>query len=372
MASDAGSLLGQLLGAALGGGSVRGAGAGQAGGAGGSPLEQILQSALGGGGQQGGQSGGLPGGLGDILGQVLGGGAAGGQGRGGQAGGGLGDILGQVLGGGAGQRDGGSGGGSALPGGLGDILGQVLGGGAGGRPGGAGGLPGGLGDILGQVLGGGAAGGAAGRAGGGIGTGGLGDLAQDALGGGQSAPMPAPSPAPAPAPRGGTQPSGGSDLVKYGGLAVIGMLAFNAFRKWQAQSGGSRLMADNAQAFSPAEAPGGPEHFSQVLVAAMAAAAQADGSLDPDELNRIGAGVTRMGGNAPDQAVLVEILSTPVNPQDLVNAATSPEAAMQIYAASVMAIRPDSAAEQRYLANLAQALAIDPALKAQLDRDLTA
>jgi uncharacterized membrane protein YebE (DUF533 family) len=369
MASDAGSLLGQLLGAALSGGSVRGAGAGQAAGAGGSPLEQILQSALGGSQQGGGQAGGLPGGLGDILGQVLGGGA-GGQGRGGPAGG-LGDILGQVLGGGAGQRGGSAGGGGgALPGGLGDILGQVLGGGAGGQPGGAGGLPGGLGDILGQVLGGGAAGGAAGRAGGG--AGGLGDLAQDALGGGQGAPMPAPAPAPAPAPTGGTQPSGGSDLVKYGGLAVIGMLAFNAFRKWQAQSAGSRLMGDEAQAFSPAQAPGGPEHFSQVLVAAMAAAAQADGSLDPDELNRIAAGVTRMGGNAPDQAMLVEILSTPVNPQDLVNAATSPEAAMQIYAASVMAIRPDSAAEQRYLANLAEALAIDPALKAQLDRDLTA
>ncbi|MEP9347865.1 DUF533 domain-containing protein [Xanthobacter sp. KR7-225] len=350
MATDAGSLLGQLLGAALGGGSVRGAGAGPAAGAGGSPLEQILQSVLAGGGQQGGQAGGaggLPGGLGDILGQVLGG-AAGGQGRAGQAGG--------------------------LPGGLGDILGQVLGGGAQGGAGGAKGGAGSLNDILGQMLGGAAAGGATGRAGGS-----LGDLAQDALGGPSTSPAPAPMqvPTPAPAPTGapsagGTQASGGADLVKYGGLAVIGMLAFNAFRKWQAQSaGGARLMADDAQGFSPAQAPGGPEAFSQVLVAAMAAAAQADGSLDPDELNRIAQGVTRMGGQAPDKAVLVEILSTPVNPQDLVNAASSPEAAMQIYAASVMAIRPDSAAEQRYLANLAEALAIDPALKAQMDRDLT-
>ncbi|MCG5237440.1 tellurite resistance TerB family protein [Xanthobacter oligotrophicus] len=351
--ADAGSLLGQLLGAALGNGSVRGGG-----GAGGGGLDQILKSVLEGAGQGGqgapsGQSGGLPGGLGDILGQVLGGGASGG-----------------------GRPQGGA---SGLPGGLGDILGQVLGGG-GQRPGGTGdsggataGLPGGLGDILGQILGGGSAPAGGGMSGGSTG-GSLGDLAQASLGGPAttSAPTPYPTPAPAPSP---APQSGSGDLVKYGGMAVIGMLAWNAFRKWQSQSGGRSAFTDgapNAAGFSPAAAPGGADAFSGVLLSAMAAAAQADGQIDQDELQRITGGLSRFGAAAPERDALISFLTTPVDPQQVVDAATSPEAALQIYAASAMAIRPDSAAEKQYLASLASALNLDPGLKAQLDADLNA
>ncbi|MFG1374525.1 DUF533 domain-containing protein [Xanthobacter oligotrophicus] len=351
--ADAGSLLGQLLGAALGNGSVRGGG-----GAGGGGLDQILKSVLEGAGQGGqgapsGQNGGLPGGLGDILGQVLGGGASGG-----------------------GRPQGGA---SGLPGGLGDILGQVLGGG-GQRPGGTSdsggapaGLPGGLGDILGQILGGGSTPAGGGMSGGSTG-GSLGDLAQASLGGPAttSAPTPYPTPAPAPSP---APQSGSGDLVKYGGMAVIGMLAWNAFRKWQSQSGGRSAFTDgapNAAGFSPAAAPGGADAFSGVLLSAMAAAAQADGQIDQDELQRITGGLARLGAATPERDALISILSTPVDPQQVVDAATSPEAALQIYAASAMAIRPDSAAEKQYLASLATALNLDPGLKAQLDADLNA
>ncbi|MFG1344847.1 DUF533 domain-containing protein [Xanthobacter autotrophicus DSM 431] len=363
--ADAGSLLGQLIGAAIGGGSggVRGGSSVS----GGSPLDQILKSVLEGQGAPGGPSGqsggGLPGGLGDILGQVLGGGQPGGDVSSGRA----------------------QGGPSGLPGGLGDILGQVLGGG--GRPGGgqgqpSGGLPGGLGDILGQVLGGGAPSG--GGLSGGAASGSLGDLASEALGRGGSTPAgsspgalpdadPAPAPAPTPAPQSG---GGAGDLLKYGGLAVIGMMAWNAFRKWQAQSGDGRAAftsgTPEAAGFSPTQAPGGAAAFSGVLLAAMAAAAQADGEIDDDELQRITGGLARMGAGTPEQDALATFLTTPVDPRQVVSAATSPEAALQIYAASAMAIRPDNAAERQYLENLAGALGIDPGLKAQVDRDLNA
>ncbi|MFG1375394.1 tellurite resistance TerB family protein [Xanthobacter autotrophicus] len=356
--ADAGSLLGQLIGAALGNGSVRGGG-----GAGGGGLDQILKSVLEGAGQGGGQAqggagGGLPGGLGDILGQVLGGGAGGG-----------------------GRTQGGT---SGLPGGLGDILGQVLGGG-GQRPGGGGaasGLPGGLGDILGQILGGGSAPAGGGMSGGSTG-GSLGDLAQASLGGPATTsapnpypiPAPAPAPAPSPAPSSSAPQSGSGDLVKYGGMAVIGMLAWNAFRKWQGQSAGRSAFtsgAPDAAGFTPAAAPGGADAFSGVLLSAMAAAAQADGQIDQEELERITGGLARMGAPTPERDALISVLTTPVDPQQVVDAATSPEAALQIYAASAIAIRPDSAAEKQYLASLASALGIDPGLKAQVDADLNA
>lgn len=348
--ADAGSLLGQLLGAALSNGGVRGG--------------------------QGGNhaSSGLPGALGDVLGQVLGGGAARSGGSSGGAGG-LGDLLGQVLGGGASRGQSTSGPSGGLNGGLGDILGQVLGGGS-SQSGPSGGLSGSLGDILGQVLGGGAAQGGTAR--GGNTGGGLGDLADTALGGGSSGSVPsAGSPhVPTPAPSGGTQPAGGNDLVKYGGLAVIGMLAFNAFRKWQAQSGQGRagFVSDSAagQGFAIANVPGGPEAFSNVLLAAMVAAAQADGQIDQDEFNRIVGGLQKIGASGTDQQALIEYLSVPVDPQLLVSAAVTPQAASAIYVASLMAIQPDHPDEQKYLTDLASRLGIEPALKAQLDSDLAA
>lgn len=364
-----GDLLGQLIGAALGSGSVRGGGAPQSGG-------------------------GLPGGLGDILGQVLGGGQRGSSG-GAPSGlpGGLGDILGQVLGGG-GPRGGGA---SGLPGGLGDILGQVLGGGRaapqGGPSGGASAGPtGGLEDILGQILGGGGAGRPSGGStqGGGISGGaggGLGDIAAEALGRGGSNPAgdyPQPEPQqappdyrqPQPSPQPGHQPSssGGSDLMRYGGLAIIGMLAWKAYRKWQAGAGGRSAFSSGEPdaAFSPAAAPGGPEAFSGVLLSAMAAAAQADGEIDEEEVSRIGGGLERMGSASPQRDALIAILTTPVDPNEVVAAATTPEAALQIYAASALAIRPDNDAEHAYLDWLAGSLGIDPGLKAQIDGELNA
>lgn len=372
-----GDLLGQLIGAALGSGSVRGGGAQQAGG--------------------GLPSGGLPGGLGDILGQVLGGGgrgAPGGGGSGGSGPGGLGDILGQVLGGG-GARGGGAP--SGLPGGLGDILGQVLGGGRGAPQGGpssgpsggaSAGPTGGLEDILGQILGGGGRPSGGSTQGGGVSGGaggGLGDIAADALGRGGSNPtggytppeMPSDYRQPQPSPQPGHQPSaasGGSDLMKYGGLAIIGMLAWKALRKWQAGSGGRSAFSSGSPdaAFSPAAAPGGPEAFSGVLLSAMAAAAQADGEIDEEEVSRIGGGLERMGTASPERDALIAILTTPVDPNEVVAAATTPEAALQIYAASALAIRPDNDAEHAYLDWLAGSLGIDPGLKAQIDGELNA
>lgn len=376
-----GDLLGQLIGAALGSGSVRGGGAQQAGG--------------------GLPGGGLPGGLGDILGQVLGGGgrgAPGGGGSGGSGPGGLGDILGQVLGGG-GARGGGAP--SGLPGGLGDILGQVLGGGRGAPQGGpssgpssgpsggaSAGPTGGLEDILGQILGGGGRPSGGSTQGGGVSGGaggGLGDIAADALGRGGSNPtggytppeMPSDYRQPQPSPQPGHQPSaasGGSDLMKYGGLAIIGMLAWKALRKWQAGSGGRSAFSSGSPdaAFSPAAAPGGPEAFSGVLLSAMAAAAQADGQIDEEEVSRIGGGLERMGTASPERDALIAILTTPVDPNEVVAAATTPEAALQIYAASALAIRPDNDAEHAYLDWLAGSLGIDSGLKAQIDGELNA
>jgi uncharacterized membrane protein YebE (DUF533 family) len=55
----------------------------------------------------------------------------------------------------------------------------------------------------------------------------------------------------------------------------------------------------------------------------------------------------------------------------VVKAATSPELALEIYAASFLAIDPDDPAEQAYLAMLASRLKLDPGLRMALEAEVS-
>lgn len=59
----------------------------------------------------------------------------------------------------------------------------------------------------------------------------------------------------------------------------------------------------------------------------------------------------------------------PLDIDAVVGAATSPELAVEIYAASVLAIDPDDPAEQAYLAMLASRLKLEPGLKASVEAE---
>lgn len=246
------------------------------------------------------------------------------------------------------------------PGNLGDILGSLLGGSpaAGGTTAGRS-MPagsGGLGDILGSILGGAAAGTGPGSGGG--------------------APPRSPQPQ-AQMP----QKAGTNDLVRYGGMAVIGVLAYQAFKRFQAQqAGGSGAKSPGTDAaavvpppdngFHPAQAPGGADALSGVFVKAMVAATQSDGVIDEDEQRRLAGRLDQLGIRSADRRGLAEQLTTPVDLREVLNAATSPEVALQIYMASVLAIAVDTPAERNYLDGLARALRIDPGLKAQVEQTL--
>ena len=173
-----------------------------------------------------------------------------------------------------------------------------------------------------------------------------------------------------------------NDLVRYGGMAVIGVLAYQALKRYQAQqAGGSGQKAPRTDAaaamvpppdsaFHPAQARGGPDALSGVFVKAMVAATQADGVIDEDEQRRLVGRLDQLGVSSADRRILAEQLTTPVDPREIVNAATSPEVALQIYAASVLAMAVDTPAERSYLDRLASALSIDQGLKAQVEQTL--
>jgi uncharacterized membrane protein YebE (DUF533 family) len=164
------------------------------------------------------------------------------------------------------------------------------------------------------------------------------------------------------------------DLARYGGLAVIGVLAYQALKRFQAQQGSGQKDAAAAlvpppdSSFHPSQAPGGAEALSGALVKAMVAAAQADGVIDEDEQQRLVGRLDQLGMSSGDRRALVEQLRTPVDPREIVDAATSPELALQIYAASALAVTIDTRVERNYLDQLANDLGVDPGLKAQVEQ----
>ncbi len=359
-------------------------------------LSNILNHALqaGQGGQaSAGQAAAPGGGLGDILGQLTGAG-------GGQGGGGLGGALGNILGGagGAGGLGGALGsilGGAGAAGGLGGALGSILGG-AGGQAGQTG-LPGNLGaaaDIARNIFGNATSGvqDAARRVNEQTGAGPQLDEIIRKLSGGQGSgelmakaqEIIKQNPGIAGALAGilgtltvgtGTGRAIAAQAAKLGGLVLIGGLAYKAYQNYQA--GQATSASANPM---PTPAPGGTGFEAQaqtnetatLYIRAMIAAASADGVVDEAELARITAGFSQAGQSPAAVAFIRQELARPATPQELAAQCTSPEIAMQCYTAARVAIQPDSAGEQRFLAELAGALGMDAALVQHVDAAATA
>jgi uncharacterized membrane protein YebE (DUF533 family) len=343
-------------------------------------LSNILNHALQAG--QGGQAAAAQGagGLNDILGQLTG--AAGGQA------GGLGGALGNILGG-AGQ--GGLGGalgqilgGAGAAGGLGGALGSILKGATAG-PTGQSGMPGNLGaaaDIARNIFGNATSGvqDAARRVNEQTGAGPQLDEIIRKLSGGQGGGelvakaqeiiRQNPSIAGALAGILGTGRTIATQAAKLGGLVLIGGLAYKAYQNYAAGQSAS-ASANPAPAPAPLgtgfEAQAQTNETATLYIRAMIAAASADGVVDEAELARITAGFQQVGHSAEAVAFIRQELARPATPQELAAACTSPEIAMQCYTAARVAIQPDSAGEQRFLAELAGALGMDASLVQHVD-----
>ncbi|MGE0210198.1 MAG: tellurite resistance TerB family protein [Parvibaculaceae bacterium] len=239
------------------------------------------------------------------------------------------------------------------------LLDQFLGGGNAGRGDprqGAARQNGGLGDIAGRL--GGLSGGMGGLAGGAV----AGSLAAILLGS-----------------KGGRKLA--KNAVTMGGMAVLGGIAYKAYRDWQASKGMQSTVPPEPQGMKDVTpAPEGtpflpaPEKernaLGLALITAMIAAAKADGHIDAAEQQKIFGRIDQAGLGAEEKAFLMDELRKPLDIDAVVKAATSTEVAAEIYAASVLAIDPDDPAEQAYLSMLASRLKLDPGLKANIEAEV--
>ncbi len=155
--------------------------------------------------------------------------------------------------------------------------------------------------------------------------------------------------------------------LKVGGVALVGGLAYNAWRNWQANkqpapTGEVQVDVPPAgTAFLPATADE-QERLSRSLIRAMIAATKADGHVTPEEQQRIAHQLDELDLGAQYRAFITKELAKPLDIEAVANEAKSPEHAAEIYAASLLAIDPDGAAERGYLAMLAARMKLEPEL----------
>lgn len=160
---------------------------------------------------------------------------------------------------------------------------------------------------------------------------------------------------------------GGGGLLRMGGMAVVGVLAHRAYEQWKAQQPG-HAATPAANEFAQAGAKGGTDQpFVLALVRAMVAAARADGTLDPQERERIFAEAERMSLDAGDKAEMFRILETQADPEMIARLAVTDAQKAELYTASALIIGQAGAAERAYLEALAGALLLPEGLRSKLD-----
>ena len=158
--------------------------------------------------------------------------------------------------------------------------------------------------------------------------------------------------------------------LKVGALAAVGGLAYTAYQRYRQNaptSGGPGQTgtvqpADNGQWRGISEqrfeaVTHNPEGSgSMLLLRAMIAAAASDGHMDSDEQNRVFAEADKLNLSQQEKAALFDELRNPLDLQQIVAQVGNPETAVEVYAASLIAIDEHRPEGQAYLRSLAMAL----------------
>lgn len=170
-----------------------------------------------------------------------------------------------------------------------------------------------------------------------------------------------------------------SGLVKLGGLAVIGALAYRAIQSRTAPvtAGGAPpqgLVADDFEApagtrFHPVSQT---EDDALLLLRTMIAAASADGKIDELERARIVKGMAEAGIDPQSSQWLEDEMASPADVDTLAEPVNDRETASQVYAAARITIDPDTLQEREFLRRLAEALDLDEPLLKEIDAAVTA
>ncbi len=167
----------------------------------------------------------------------------------------------------------------------------------------------------------------------------------------------------------------GGSALKLGGLAVVGGLAYKAWRDYQqgqATPAGEVPVPPADTGFLPSENDHNADDLSRLLVRSMIGAAKADGSIDTQESQAILNRINELQLPAEDKAFLFEEYSRPLDIAAIARDVDSTEHAVEVYAASALMVDPPSPPERIYLDSLARELNLEDGLVRQIHATLAA
>lgn len=162
----------------------------------------------------------------------------------------------------------------------------------------------------------------------------------------------------------------GGKALKYGALAGVGVLAWNAYQNYQAQSPGQ--VADSAREGRPLEQLQGSEQDQRGLeiLQAMIMAARADGHVDANERALLTQEIEKLGPDDELHAWIQQQFDAPLDANALARSADSPQASREIYVVSAVMIDDQNPMERAWLDQLANALKLEPALARELEQQV--
>ena len=176
---------------------------------------------------------------------------------------------------------------------------------------------------------------------------------------------------------GGLRGSPAKGALGGAALAVLGQIAMSALQKGMGGAG----LGQGGLAEAGTSAPVGgyqdaaattveDDASAELLLRAMINAAKADGQIDGTEMNNILTKLDEAGASQETKDFVLAEMRRPLDLDSLVADVTSPGLAAAVYAASTMAIKVDTPAEQNYLSQLASRLGISSGVRTSLDTSL--
>jgi uncharacterized membrane protein YebE (DUF533 family) len=147
-------------------------------------------------------------------------------------------------------------------------------------------------------------------------------------------------------------------------MALLGSLAMEVLQGLSRQPSGSTpaaLPADlplGLRAPVNAEEESALESKAMMILKAMINAAKADGQIDDSEMQRILGQLEDAGADAEAREFIQAEMRRPFDSHGLPEVSNA-QAAVEVYAASLLAIEIDTSAEREYLRRLAQSLGLE-------------
>ncbi len=149
-------------------------------------------------------------------------------------------------------------------------------------------------------------------------------------------------------------------------LAILGTAAYDALNKGQAIQETTAELPVGMRPPETVDEAASLEQGATLVLKAMIAAAKADGRIDDAERDRILDKMREGGADDDTLAFIAEEAATPLDIDALVSGVSDPQMAAQVYAASLLAIKVDTAEERAYLAALNKKLGLDDQVVASL------